>query len=101
MSSILINNATIVNEGIRFNADLLIRDEVIAAIGDHDQMEIASGTKIIDAAGMLLIPGVIDDQVHFREPDLHIRVIFIPNREQPLPAGSPPSWICPTQILKR
>jgi dihydroorotase len=70
MSSILINNATIVNEGLRFKADLLISNEIIAAIGDHDQMEIPSGTKIIDAAGLILIPGVIDDQVHFREPGL-------------------------------
>jgi dihydroorotase len=70
MSSILINNATIINEGMRFKADLLIRDEIISAIGDSDLMEIPSGTMIIEAAGLLLIPGVIDDQVHFREPGL-------------------------------
>jgi dihydroorotase len=70
MSSILIKNATIVNEGIRFHGDLLVMDEVISAIGDSDQMEIPSGTRIIDASGLLLLPGIIDDQVHFRQPGL-------------------------------
>jgi dihydroorotase len=70
MSSILIKNATIVNEGRTFFSDLLIIDEIISAIGSSELMNIPSGTKIIDAKGMLLIPGVIDDQVHFREPGL-------------------------------
>jgi dihydroorotase len=70
MSSILIKNATIVNEGRRFAGDLLIIDELISAIGDAQEMNIPSGTKITDATGLLLIPGVIDDQVHFREPGL-------------------------------
>jgi dihydroorotase len=68
MSSILIKNATIVNEGKTFRNDLLIIDEIISAIGTSELMNIPSGTKIIDATGLLLIPGVIDDQVHFREP---------------------------------
>ena len=70
MSSILIKNATIINEGRSFRSDLLIKDELITSIGSADQMIIPSGTKIIDATGLLLIPGVIDDQVHFREPGL-------------------------------
>src|SRR5664280_1226632 len=68
MSSILIENATIVNEGKTFRNNLLIKDELISAIGISELMDIPSGTKIIDATGLLLIPGVIDDQVHFREP---------------------------------
>jgi dihydroorotase len=70
MSSILIKNATVVNEGKTFCSDLLIIDEVISGICSSDLMEIPSGTRTIDATGLLLIPGVIDDQVHFREPGL-------------------------------
>ena len=70
MTSILIKNATIVNEGKTFQSDLLIKDELIASIGTSDLMDIPKGTKIIDATGLLLIPGVIDDQVHFRDPGL-------------------------------
>lgn len=70
MSSILIKNATIVNEGKTFTDDLLIIKELISAIGDADEMHIPAGTITIDATGLLLLPGVIDDQVHFREPGL-------------------------------
>jgi dihydroorotase len=70
MNSILIKNATIINEGKSFQSDLLIIDELISAIGSIDHAKIPAGTKIIDAKGMLLIPGIIDDQVHFREPGL-------------------------------
>jgi dihydroorotase len=70
MSSILIKNATITNEGKSFHSDLLIIDELISAIGPAEKFNIPSGTKIIDATGLLLLPGVIDDQVHFREPGL-------------------------------
>lgn len=70
MSSILIKNATIINEGKSFIGNLLIKDELISAIGDTDNINIPPETKIIDAKGLLLLPGVIDDQVHFREPGL-------------------------------
>jgi dihydroorotase len=70
MSSILIKNATIINEGKSFRSDLLVIDEIIASIGSIDISRIPTGTSIIDATGLLLIPGVIDDQVHFREPGL-------------------------------
>jgi dihydroorotase len=70
MSTILIKNATIVNEGHISHNDLLIKNEIIDSIGPGDEMIIPSGTQIIDAAGLLLIPGIIDDQVHFREPGL-------------------------------
>lgn len=70
MSGILIQNSTIVNEGKAFKADLLIKDEIISAIGINGQFEIPAGTKIINASGLFLIPGIIDDHVHFREPGL-------------------------------
>lgn len=68
MSSILILNANIVNENKVFQADVLIRGERIEKIGADLQAEKAG--KIIDAKGKYLLPGVIDDQVHFREPGL-------------------------------
>jgi dihydroorotase len=70
MSTILIKNATIINEGRSYRADLLIQDEVISAIGSAEDLKIPSATNIIDATGLLLLPGIIDDQVHFREPGL-------------------------------
>ncbi|MBN2861783.1 MAG: dihydroorotase [Bacteroidales bacterium] len=70
MNSLLIQNATIVNEGRVFNGDLLVKDEFISAIGSPGQVKKLTGTKIIDAKGLLLLPGIIDDHVHFREPGL-------------------------------
>ncbi len=81
MSSILIKNATIINEGKTFQSDLLIKDELISSIGHIDPTDIPAFTKTIDATGLLLIPGVIDDQVHFREPGLtHKGDIFSESR---------------------
>lgn len=70
MSTTLIKNATIINEGRKYKSDLLIKDEVISGIGSFDNLTIPRNTLIINASGLLLIPGVIDDQVHFREPGL-------------------------------
>src|SRR5664279_137643 len=70
MSNILIKNATIINEGRTFCGDLLIKDELIASIGSSEEFRIPSDVKIIDATGLLLLPGIIDDQVHFRDPGL-------------------------------
>ena len=63
----LIKKATIVNEGETFVGDVRIADGLIAEVGQN--LEHRSET-IIDATGKLLLPGVIDDQVHFREPGL-------------------------------
>lgn len=67
MSSILIKNATIVNENEIFQADVYIEGEKIHTIG-NSLSKIADIT--IDANGKYLLPGAIDDQVHFREPGL-------------------------------
>lgn len=81
MSQILIQNATIVNEGRSARGDLLIKDEIITAIGSPGQLRITANARIIDATGMLLLPGIIDDQVHFREPGLtHKGEIFSETR---------------------
>jgi dihydroorotase len=68
MKTTLITNANIVNEGKVFQADVLIRGQYIDVIG----MDLSSRPYdvIIDAKGKFLLPGVIDDQVHFREPGL-------------------------------
>jgi len=81
MSSILIKNATIVNEGKTFRGDVLIKDEIISAIGLPGQVKSPKEASVSDATGLLLIPGIIDDQVHFREPGLtHKGDIFTESR---------------------
>ena len=64
----LIKNATIVNENNVFKGDVLIENEIITAISS--EISAPKGVAIIDAKGSYLIPGFIDDQVHFREPGL-------------------------------
>ena len=64
----LIKNAQIVNEGKIFKSDVLIENDLIAKISSTISEE--NVDKIIDAENSFLIPGVIDDQVHFREPGL-------------------------------
>lgn len=68
MSKLLIRNARLVNEGQIIETDVLIEDGFIAQIksGQSD----AYVDQIIEANGQYLLPGVIDDQVHFREPGL-------------------------------
>ena len=67
----LIKNATIVNEGRNFIGSVLIDGERIKAVFEENQhIDIIEPFTEIDATGLLLIPGVIDDQVHFREPGL-------------------------------
>ena len=67
MNSYLIKNATIVNEGSSFVGDVLIENGVIKKV---DSSITTSSMTVIDASGKYLIPGLIDDQVHFREPGL-------------------------------
>lgn len=69
MSVILIKNAKIVNEGVIFEGDVLIENEFISEITEQISVK-SSDWKIVDAEGNYLIPGMIDDQVHFREPGL-------------------------------
>lgn len=64
---ILIKNAQIVNEGKIIQSDILIENDLISKIAKNISEE---ADQIIDASGKYLLPGVIDDQVHFREPGL-------------------------------
>jgi len=67
MKDYLIKNATLVNEGKQFIADVLIKNQRIEKIGNNLQ---SVNALEINAEGKYLLPGFIDDQVHFREPGL-------------------------------
>ncbi len=68
METILIKNATVVNEGKQFTTDVLIKNERIEKIAND--ISVKENHREIPAEGLYLLPGVIDDQVHFREPGL-------------------------------
>lgn len=71
MSAYLLQNATLVNEGEQFKANLLIENERITKIiTSNQEVELPEGCVSIDLSGKYIIPGVIDDQVHFRDPGL-------------------------------
>ena len=71
MESTLIKNAKIVNEGKIFDGEILIEDGLIKKIVDYSSSpSLDHDDVIIDAENNYLLPGMIDDQVHFREPGL-------------------------------
>jgi len=79
MASILILNGTLVNENQIFEADIFIKDDLIEEIGKDLQQKEAD--TVIDATGKMILPGLIDDQVHFREPGLtHKGEIYMESR---------------------
>jgi dihydroorotase len=100
MRSTLILNAKIVNEGKVQHGDVLIKGNYIDKIGNDFQSHTAD--KIMDANGKVLLPGAIDDQVHFREPGLtHKGNIFTESRAavaggvtsfMEMPNTSPPAF---------
>jgi len=68
MNDWLIRNADIVNEGRRFHGDVRVRAGRIDQVAG--ELAPRPGEREFDARGRLLVPGMIDDQVHFREPGL-------------------------------
>jgi len=68
MNKLLITNARLVNEGETRDVDVLISGDRIEKIATG--LTADSNTEVLDASGKLLMPGMIDDQVHFREPGL-------------------------------
>lgn len=73
MSKLLLSGATIVNEGRSFVGSALIEDAYIVAICEDERElsdELLAGAERLDCRGKWLLPGCIDDQVHFREPGL-------------------------------
>ena len=99
MGYTIIKNGTLVNEGLAFQADVLLKDHFIEKIGKDLSHPNAT---IVEANGMWVLPGIIDDQVHFREPGLtHKGTIYSESRaavaggittfmEQPIPIRKPP-----------
>lgn len=80
-SRYLIKNAQLINEGKMITADVLIQNQRIEKIATQINLSKTIGIQEIDATGMYLVPGVIDDQVHFREPGLtHKASIFTESR---------------------
>lgn len=69
MEKIVIRDALVVNDGLSFRADVLVHGDRIERVAEEG-MGSAAGAKELDAHGKLLLPGAIDDQVHFREPGL-------------------------------
>jgi dihydroorotase len=79
MSKLLIRNAQLVNEGRIVETDVLIEDGFIAQL--KSGLSDVGVSQVIDAGGQYLLPGVIDDQVHFREPGLtHKATIYSESR---------------------
>jgi dihydroorotase len=78
MKTTLIVNANIVNEGKVFQGDVLIKGQYIESVAKNIS---SSAANVIDANGKYLLPGAIDDQVHFREPGLtHKATIYSESR---------------------
>jgi len=70
----IVRNATIVNEGRTFTGSVLILGEHIKAVYEgSQQIELSEPYTETDATGLFLLPGVIDDQVHFRDPGLTVK----------------------------
>ncbi len=68
--TILIANGTVVNEGVKVKADVLIDNDIIKEIIPEGKEPRSGYDKYVDATGCLILPGVIDTHVHFREPGL-------------------------------
>ena len=66
----LINNALIINEGQSFIGGVLVENAMIVAVYKGAPTGYPQGIRVVDATGKWLLPGAIDDQVHFREPGL-------------------------------
>lgn len=69
MNSVVLRDALVVNEGRSFQADVVVRSGVIDRVAPEGVGSVA-GVRDMDVKGRTLLPGVIDDQVHFREPGL-------------------------------
>ena len=98
----LIHNAHIVNENRQFDASVVIEDELIADIIEgNDNIDKNAFDYVIDATGLYLLPGVIDDHVHFREPGLTYKA-DIESESRTATAGTeicPRCWEKPRELL--
>lgn len=79
MGTILLKNATLIDSGKRVEANVLVKNELIHSILNTSEQPLAD--EVIDCSGKWLLPGLIDDQVHFREPGLtHKATIYTESR---------------------
>ncbi len=95
----LIKNALLINENRRFTADVRVKGNFIHTISSA-ALEPETGETIINATGKYLIPGAVDDQVHFREPGSHTKPISIPKAAPRGGEASPRLWRCPIPTCK-
>lgn len=68
--TIVIQGAELCNEGRRFTGSLVVEDTRISRIYEGTDVPMLEGAEVVDGRGMLLLPGVIDDHVHMRDPGL-------------------------------
>ena len=78
----LIKGGVLVNEGCSFRADLVIENDKISEILPSPQIPRGIYTQVIDATGCFVLPGVIDEHVHFREPGLTDKATIEPLSHQ-------------------
>lgn len=88
----LILNATLVNEGRAWVADMLLQNNRIARIAAD--LQALPADLVIDARGLHLLPGMIDDQVHFREPGLTHKGSIATESAAAVAGASPVLWTC-------
>lgn len=86
MKTALIKNACIVTDGHKFIGHVLITDDTISRVLREEE-ELPPADSVIDAGGMYLLPGVIDDHVHFREPGMTHKADMDPESRAALAGG--------------
>ena len=99
MSDLLITGGRIVNEGRSSEQDVLVRKGRIERI-DSSVPPPSPSCEIIDASGKLVLPGLIDDQVHFREPGLTHKACIRTESRAAVAGGITTFSKCPTSRLR-
>ena len=100
MKRTLIQNAVVVNEGRKVLGSVVIENEKIAEILVGGENATAPCDEIIDATGCYLLPGAIDEHVHFRDPGLTHKADITTESRAAAAGGVTLSWICPIPIRK-
>ena len=92
MAHKLFKNALIINEGKQFEGDLLVKNGRIERI--DSTINTSHAVEEIEAEGLFLMPGVIDDQVHFREPGYTHKACIASESRAAVAGGQRPLWKC-------
>lgn len=100
MKRTLIQNAVVINEGRKVLGSVVIENEKIAEILVGEENATAPCDEIIDATGCYLLPGAIDEHVHFRDPGLTHKADITTESRAAAAGGVTLSWICPIPIRK-